>query len=55
MNTNALATEVVSALQHLAEALEAVAATLPADRRATVERHTLELRRLKAGVMAELV
>lgn len=54
MNTNSLAVEVVNALQHMAEALECVAATLPADRRATVEKHAVELRRSKTGIMAEL-
>jgi hypothetical protein len=51
MNTQVLATEVALALQHLAEALECIAATLPADRRATVQKHVTELRR----IMAELV
>jgi hypothetical protein len=50
-----ISTEVITVLQHIAEALECVAATLPPERRATVEKHTLELRRVKAGLMAELV
>lgn len=55
MNTTTLAAEVVFALQHVAEALECLAATLPADRRATAERHAVEVRRSKAGIMAELM
>ncbi len=55
MNTDRLATEVAATLQHIVESLEAIAATLPADRRATVERHAKELRRTKAGIMAQLV
>jgi len=39
----------------MAEALECVAATLPADRRAKVERHAVDLRRAKSAIMAELM
>lgn len=48
-------TEVAVALRHLAVTLECVAATLRADRPGTSERPVTELRRAKAGIMAEPV
>ncbi len=54
MNSATAATALVAAVQHIAESLERIAATLPADRKDTIEKHSLELRRIKAGLIAEL-